>query len=48
VHVNHLPDGGAQRERDARLAVGDPLKQNGWIYRHDAEQTVRRAEDLEA
>jgi salicylate hydroxylase len=48
VHVNHLPDGGAQRERDARLAVGDPLKQNGGIYRHDAEQTVRRAEDLEA
>ncbi|MGW2330277.1 FAD-dependent monooxygenase [Streptomyces sp. NPDC001700] len=35
--VNHLPDGPAQRERDAALAGSDPLVGNGWIYGYDAE-----------
>ncbi|MGC5614776.1 FAD-dependent monooxygenase [Georgenia sp. Z1491] len=44
VHANHLPDGAAQRERDARLADGDPLVANGWIYGHDAEAVALAAE----
>ncbi|WP_433236448.1 FAD-dependent monooxygenase [Streptosporangium sp. CA-135522] len=36
VH-NHLPDGPAQRERDAAFADGDPLRQNAWIYGHDPD-----------
>ncbi|WP_329080443.1 FAD-dependent monooxygenase [Streptosporangium sp. NBC_01469] len=34
---NHLPDGPAQLERDAALAVGDPLRQSAWLYGHDPE-----------
>ncbi|MEV8638699.1 FAD-dependent monooxygenase [Streptosporangium sp. NPDC051023] len=34
---NHLPDGPAQRERDAAFADGDPLRQNAWLYGHEAE-----------
>ncbi|MFD8558594.1 FAD-dependent monooxygenase [Streptosporangium canum] len=34
---NHLPDGPAQRERDAAFAGGDPLRQNAWVYGHDPE-----------
>ncbi|MDR0359183.1 MAG: FAD-dependent monooxygenase [bacterium] len=34
---NHLPDGAAQRARDASFASEDPLAHNGWIYGHDAE-----------
>lgn len=36
--TNHLPDGPAQRARDAALAAADPLVRNGWIYGYDAEQ----------
>ena len=34
---NHLPDGPEQEARDARLAGGQPLRQNAWLYGHDAE-----------
>jgi len=37
-HINHLPDGPAQRDRDAAFAREDPLAHNAWIYGHDAEQ----------
>jgi 2-polyprenyl-6-methoxyphenol hydroxylase-like FAD-dependent oxidoreductase len=33
---NHLPDGPAQRARDARLAGGDPLRDSAWLYGYDA------------
>jgi salicylate hydroxylase len=33
---NHLPDGPAQRQRDAELAEGDPLRQSAWLYGHEA------------
>jgi salicylate hydroxylase len=36
AETNHLPDGPAQRARDASLANEDPLAHNGWIYGHDA------------
>lgn len=35
----HLPDGAEQQARDARLAIptgGDPLRDNAWLYGHDA------------
>jgi salicylate hydroxylase len=32
---NHLPDGDAQRARDAALRAADPLAANEWIYAHD-------------
>jgi salicylate hydroxylase len=35
---NHLPDGPEQRQRDAELARGDPLRQSAWLYGHDAER----------
>ena len=34
---NHLPDGPEQRQRDAELARGDPLRQSAWLYGHDLE-----------
>ena len=34
---NHLPDGPEQEARDARLAGGQPLHQNAWLYGHDVE-----------
>ena len=34
---NHLPDGPEQEARDARLASGQPLHQNAWLYGHDVE-----------
>ena len=40
---NHLPDGPAQRTRDASFAGEDPLAHNGWIYGHDAELTLRES-----
>jgi salicylate hydroxylase len=40
-HVNHLPDGPAQRSRDTSLASTDPLVANGWIYGHDPESAIR-------
>jgi len=41
-HTNHLPDGPEQRARDASLAHEDPLAHNGWIYGHDAEDSLQR------
>jgi salicylate hydroxylase len=35
---NHLPDGPAQRARDAELAAGNPLDINGWLYSYDANK----------
>lgn len=35
AHVNHLPDGPAQRARDAAFAAADPLEANAWIYAYD-------------
>lgn len=34
--LNHLPDGREQRERDARLASGEPLRDSAWLYGYDA------------
>lgn len=33
---NHLPDGPAQRQRDAELASGQPLRQSAWLYGREA------------
>ena len=38
---NHLPDGPEQRQRDAQLASGDPLRQSAWLYGHDLEADLR-------
>jgi salicylate hydroxylase len=37
---NHLPDGEQQRQRDAQLRVGEPLRQSAWLYgsAHESEQ----------
>jgi salicylate hydroxylase len=40
---NHLPDGPAQRARDASLASEDRLSHNGWIYGYDAELDLHQA-----
>jgi salicylate hydroxylase len=37
AHLNHLPDGAEQRERDAGFAQQDPLVANGWIYSYDPD-----------
>ncbi|HEU5294244.1 MAG TPA: FAD-dependent monooxygenase, partial [Burkholderiaceae bacterium] len=34
---NHLPDGPLQRERDAELARGDPLRDAAWLYGSEHE-----------
>lgn len=34
-HINHLPDGPEQRERDIAFTRADPLVANGWIYGYD-------------
>ncbi|HEY3684032.1 MAG TPA: FAD-dependent monooxygenase, partial [Streptosporangiaceae bacterium] len=34
---NHLPDGEAQRRRDAAFAGQAPLEANAWLYGYDAE-----------
>jgi salicylate hydroxylase len=39
-HVNHLPDGPEQRERDAALAGRDALAANGWIYSYDVDAAL--------
>lgn len=39
---NHLPDGREQRERDAELARGDPLRQSAWLYGYDSASAIRR------
>src|SRR2546423_1030128 len=41
--TNHLPDGPAQRARDASFASEDPLARYGWIYGYDAELDLREA-----
>ena len=37
AEINHLPDGPAQRARDAGLLAADPLVTNGWIYGYDID-----------
>lgn len=39
-HINHLPDGPEQRERDAGYAEQDPLTANGWIYGYDPDEAL--------
>lgn len=43
AEVNHLPDGPAQRDRDATFTYGDPLVANGWIYGYDVDEAVAGA-----
>jgi salicylate hydroxylase len=40
AHLNHLPDGPEQRQRDAAFAQQDPLVANGWIYSYDPGMTL--------
>lgn len=40
---NHLPDGPEQRQRDAELAAGNPLRDSAWLYGHDLDADLRRA-----
>jgi salicylate hydroxylase len=40
---NHLPDGSEQEARDARLANGQPLLDNAWLYGHDVDADLRAA-----
>jgi 2-polyprenyl-6-methoxyphenol hydroxylase-like FAD-dependent oxidoreductase len=40
AHLNHLPDGPEQRERDAGYAKEDPLVANGWIYDYDPDELL--------
>lgn len=35
-HLNHLPDGQEQEERDRELASLNPLESSSWIYSYDA------------
>ena len=45
---NHLPDGPAQRARDAALVAGNPLTASGWLYGYDANHVpLSAAEDTE-
>jgi salicylate hydroxylase len=37
---HHLPDGPAQRARDAEFATEDPLSHNDWLYSYDAESAA--------
>jgi salicylate hydroxylase len=37
---NHLPDGPEQEARDARLANGQPLLDNAWLYGHDVDRDL--------
>ena len=41
--TNHLPDGEAQRRRDAAFAQQAPLDANAWLYAYDAEAEARRS-----
>jgi salicylate hydroxylase len=41
---NHLPDGAEQRQRDAELANGDPLRQSAWLYAHDLDAELAQPE----
>jgi 2-polyprenyl-6-methoxyphenol hydroxylase-like FAD-dependent oxidoreductase len=40
AHLNHLPDGPEQRERDAAFTRQDPLVANGWIYSYDPDEAL--------
>jgi salicylate hydroxylase len=40
AHLNHLPDGPEQRERDAAFARQDPLAANAWIYSYDPDAAL--------
>jgi salicylate hydroxylase len=42
ARINHLPDGPAQRDRDAGFCDVDPLAANAWIYAHDADAVLAR------
>jgi salicylate hydroxylase len=37
---HHLSDGAEQRTRDEALADADPLRDQGWLFGHDAEAAV--------
>jgi salicylate hydroxylase len=39
---NHLPAGAEQEARDARLASGQPLLDNAWLYGYDADTDMMR------
>ena len=43
-HINHLPDGPEQRDRDAFYAQDDPLIANAWIYDYDPETILAEAD----
>jgi salicylate hydroxylase len=43
-HINHLPDGPEQRERDAFYGQDDPLIANAWIYDYDPETILAEAD----
>ena len=38
---NHLADGPEQEARDGRLATGQPLLDNAWLYGHDLDADLR-------
>ena len=38
---NHLPAGSEQEARDARLANGEPLLDNAWLYGYDVDADLR-------
>jgi salicylate hydroxylase len=40
---NHLPDGPEQRQRDADMASGNPLRDSAWLYGHDLDADRRQA-----
>lgn len=40
---NHLPDGPAQRARDASFMSENPLVQNEWLYGYDVEAALRES-----
>jgi salicylate hydroxylase len=42
-HINHLPDGPEQQERDEAFAQEDPLVANGWIYSYDPDAALEDA-----
>lgn len=42
---NHLADGPEQAARDARLAQGQPLLDNAWLYGHDIDADLQSQAD---
>lgn len=47
-HINHLPDGPEQRERDVRYAQQDPLIANAWIYGYDPDIALSESSETQA